>query len=245
MNLKITLLTATSFILTGLLSPALAQSADAPEIPARVTDFVLAEGPDDHVLGSDDAVQTLIVYASVTCPHCSTWFTDEWPKVQTELVDTGLLRFVFREFPTAPAALAMTGFLMAECAPSEDYMSVIEYQMVEQAQIFKDAQEGRGREAYNKIAKLAGMESDESINACLGNPDMLAHIQDNSLRADLGKVRGVPAFFINGESYGGAQDAKSLIDLITDMDEKGITALPADMVAPEQNHADHSGHNHD
>lgn len=248
MTMKFALITTTALLLSAAVSPAFAQTvdeADAPEVPARVTDFVLAEAPDDHVLGSEDAVQTLIVYASVTCPHCGNWFSKEWPKVQSELVETGLMRFVFREYPTAPAALAMTGFLMAECAPSEDYMDVITYQMNNQEQIFKDAQEGRGREAYDKIAKLAGMDSDESITACLSNPDMLAHIQDNSLRADLGKVRGVPAFFINGVSYGGEQDAETLIALITDMDAKGMTALPAELVAPDAKDEDHSGHAHD
>lgn len=228
------------FLLTGLMAaPAWAQ--DSTEIPARVSDYVFTEAPDDHVLGKDDAVQTIISYASVTCPHCGSWFTEEWPVVKTELVETGLIRFVFREFPTAPAALSMTGFMMANCAPAEDYFEVIEYQMENQAEIFKDAQEGRGREAYNKIAAKAGMMDDDAINACLTNPDMVAHIQDNSARARLGNVKGVPAFFINGQAYQGEQDAKTLIDLIKEMDAKGLTALPDDIVPADP----HAGHNHD
>jgi protein-disulfide isomerase len=226
-------------------APSVAQSdeksAAALELPKLVTDFATVEASDDHAMGSEDAAITLIVWASVTCPHCGTWFSEEWPAVKSELIDTGKLRIVFREFPTAPAQMAMTGFLLAECAPFTDHMDVIEYQMENQDAIFKDASEGRGREAYNKIANLAGMEDDEAITACLRNPDMLAHIQTNSDRARAAKVKGVPAFFINGEAYKGASDAESLVDLISEMDEKGLSSLP-EGIKPADTHA---GHSHD
>ncbi len=233
---------AATTALTPLVSFAQDKSgAPAVDLPAHVTDFALTEAPDDHVIGSEDAALTLIVWASITCSHCGNWFSNEWPAVKADLVETGKLRVVFREFPTAPAQLAMTGFLLAECAPSADYMSIIEYQMENQEQIFKDASEGRGRETYNKIAKLAGMEDDDAITACLRNPDMVAHIRDNSDRASVANVRGVPAFFINGEAYEGASDAETLVDLITEMDEKGLSALPAGIKST----TDHTGHAHE
>jgi len=101
--------------------------------------FALSEAPDDHVIGSDTAPITMIGYFSVTCPHCSDWFTNEWPSVKKELVEAGKMRFILRELPTAPAQLSMIGFMMAECAPAEDYYKVIEYQMENQKQIFKQA----------------------------------------------------------------------------------------------------------
>lgn len=218
----------------GLLSsPVIASAQDTGELPPRVTDFVFTEAPDDHVLGSEDAALTLIIWASVTCPHCSNWFTNEWPIVKSELVETGLLRVVFRQFPTAPGALSMAGFQLAECAPMEDYFSIIEYQMEQQANILKAAQEGRGAEAYGEIAKLAGMTSNEAMSSCLKNPDITAHIVDNASRAKLAKIKGVPGFIINGQIYKGKQDAKSLVKLITEMDEKGLSSLPKETKAKE------------
>jgi len=238
-------------VIAGLMSTTvLAQTPTEAEIeiPARINETVFVEAPDDHVLGDDLAVQTMIVYASVTCPHCSGWFTEEWPTIKKDLVDAGIMRFVFREFPTAPAELSLTGFMLAECGPTESYFDLIEYQMENQKNIFEEAKEGRAREAYDKIAAMASMDNQDAIAACLSNPDMIAHIQDNGLRANLGKVRGVPAFFINGESYNGPQDAQSLVDLITQMDEKGVTALPAEFVQSEDAPHAHdatSGHTHE
>lgn len=229
---------ATVFSILG--SPLSASAQNSNEFPARVTDFVFTEAPDDHAIGSHQAATTLIIWASVTCSHCANWFTKEWPKVKRELVETGKLRVVLREFPTAPGSLSMAGFQLAKCAPSEDYFSIIEYQMQQQDNILKAAKEGRGAEAYRRIAELAGMKTNEAMASCLRNPDITAHIVDNANRAKLANIKGVPGLLINGQLYTGRQDAKTLIKLITEMDKKGISALPTSRNPADQ----HRGQSH-
>lgn len=233
-------LTALTLATSLFCAPFSAIAQDSVELPARVTDYALTEAPDDHVVGSEEAALTLIIWASVTCPHCANWFSKEWPLVKSELVETGKLRVVLREFPTAPGNLSMAGFRLAECAPTEDYVSIIEYQMEQQGNIFKAAQEGKGEEAYSKIAVLAGMATNEAMTSCLRNPDITAHIIDNASRANLAEIKGVPAFLINGQSYKGNSDAESLIELINDMEKKGISALPKDIEPADA----HAGHDH-
>ncbi len=114
-------------------------------------------------------------------------------------------------------------------------MSIIEYQMQNQKAIFNAAKEGRAPEVFTEIAKLAGMETNDAITTCLKNPDISAHIADSINRAKLAEVKGVPAFLINGETYKGPQDAKSLIALINDMDEKGLSVVPAGRKPSEPN----------
>jgi len=196
----------------------------APQLPAP--DFVFTEAPDDHVVGDEFAPITIITYASVTCSHCGNWFTNIWPEVQSQLVDTQKIRFVLREFPTAPSALSMTGFAMAQCAPEEDYMSVIEYQMENQEKIFEQARAGEGKAAYAKVAKIAGLKNDAEISACLSNPSATDHINLSLRRAEAAGVKGVPAFFINGEAYKGDQSAKALTKLVNTMLETGSSSLP-------------------
>ena len=95
-------LTAFSTLFMVAFSPASAIAQDQPvdPLPAQVTDFATSEAPDDHTLGSEDAAITMIVWASVTCPHCANWFANDWPIVKRDLVETGKMRFIFREFPT-------------------------------------------------------------------------------------------------------------------------------------------------
>ena len=198
-------------------------------VTPRDVPFALAEAPDDHVMGSDKAPITMIVWASITCGHCSDWFTNEWPTIKKELIEPGKLRFVFRELPTAPAQLAMVGFMMTECAPTEDYFDIIEYQMENQKSIFAAAEKGEARAEYDKIGKLAGLETEEDINACLSDKDKLGHIHSNNERATGAQVKGVPAFYINGDTYTGKQDAETLTKLILSMNKKGQSQLPTTM----------------
>jgi len=240
--MRISLLPSISFTLFGLaIAPlAFAQSTPLPkaneaqndasalveETQAPEIDFIFDESPDDHVIGSETAPLTMISYASVTCGHCGNWFSNEWPDIREALVETGKLRFVLRPLPTPPAILSMTGFIMGECAPDEDYFEVIQYQMENQTAIFEAAQAGQGQEAYAKVGALAGLNSDEEINACLSDPTHMSALQRAGARADAANVQGVPAFYVNGETYKGKQDAATIIALIEEMTEKGLSSLP-------------------
>ena len=199
---------------------------DNPELTVDTVEYTLTEAPDDHVLGDDKAPITMIVYASVTCSHCADWFTNQWPAVKKDLVDDGKIRFVLRPLPTPPAQMSMVGFMMAECAPKEDYFDVVQYQMENQLMMFKQAEIGKVREEYDKVARLAGLEDEAAIQACFQDLEKLKHIHTNGDRATAAKVQGVPAFFINGDNYKGDQSADALTKLILEMSEKGQSKLP-------------------
>ena len=199
---------------------------DNPELTVDTVEYTLTEAPDDHVLGDDKAPITMIVYASVTCSHCADWFTNQWPAVKKDLVDGGKIRFVLRPLPTPPAQMSMVGFMMAECAPKEDYFDVVQYQMENQLMMFKQAEIGKVREEYDKVARLAGLEDEAAIQACFQDLEKLKHIHTSGDRATAAKVQGVPAFFINGDNYKGDQSADALTKLILEMSEKGQSKLP-------------------
>lgn len=192
-------------------------------------DFVLSEAPQDRVIGKTTAPVTMIVYASVTCPHCADWFSNEWPDVKKDLVETGKLRVIFRPFPTAPAQLSMLGFVIAECAEGASYFDVIEYQMENQESIFEQAKAGKGRQAYAAVAKTAGLDDEEALEACLTDETNLEPIHLSTERAQAGKIHGVPAFLINGDIYSGGQEAKALVKLIDEMNAQGLSKLPSNI----------------
>jgi protein-disulfide isomerase len=185
--------------------------------------FALNEAPDDHVLGSNKAPITFIVWASVTCPHCSDWFINEWPAFNTILVQTGKVRFIFRELPTQPAQLAMLGFMMAECAPSEKYFDLIEFQMLNQKEMFEMASKGEALSFYKKIGKMSGLKDDNDINVCMQTKEKFDHIMNNGKRAQNAGVSGVPSFYINGRNYNNELDAINLISLVEKMIERGTS----------------------
>ena len=189
-------------------------------------DYVFTEAPEDHVLGDEQAPITMIVYASVTCSHCSDWFTNQWPVLKKELIESGKIRFVLRALPTPPIELSMAGFMIAECAPAENYFDVIQYQMENQSIILGQAKIGKAREEYDKVARLSGLKDDAAVNACFADASKLGHIHKSGARATASDIKGVPAFYINGDPYKGDQKSDALIKLIMDMDKKGLSKIP-------------------
>jgi len=210
------------------LTPEQQAQQQAYEAAVANIDHALTEAPDDHVIGDVKAPATIITYASVTCPHCSDWFTNQWPGVKKDLVDTGKIRFIFREFPTAPAQLAMAGFLIANCADETKFFDNIVAQMVAQKDIMDAAAAGKGQETYLEIAQKAGLKDQAAMDACFTDKAGFDQINRSMLRAEAAGVDAVPSFFINGERYKGDQSVKALASQIAAANAGGITALPKD-----------------
>lgn len=190
-------------------------------------DYIFTESPDDHVLGAEDAAITVIGYASVMCPHCADWFTNEWDTFKTDQIESGNVRFVFREIPTDPSDLAMIGFLMANCAPEDKYFDHIVYQMKNQEEIVAEVVAGRGMELYDELGAKADLADRDAIQACFADQSGVKRINRSILRARAGGFTGVPAFYINGEKFTKEATAENLAQAIDELMVGGVSAMPA------------------
>ena len=75
-------------------------------------------------LGSDNSESIIVEYASLTCPHCATFHGDVFPRIKSELIDTGKVKYIFRDYPIDP--LAMAGSMIAHCSGDTMYFGVID-----------------------------------------------------------------------------------------------------------------------
>jgi protein-disulfide isomerase len=196
---------ASHFIEIAKADPAAtAQTPATTPPPADAT--LLAElqkpGPaGDIILGSDKAPVTVIEYASMTCPHCAHFSETTFPELKKRYIDTGKVRFIFREFPFDKVAAA--AFMLARCAGKEGgperYMAVVETLFAKQEQWVND----QPLEPLENIAKQLGF-SDASFKACLTNQQVLDGIEAVRDRAvDKLGVNSTPTFFVNGKKVVG------------------------------------------
>jgi protein-disulfide isomerase len=149
-----------------------------------------AEG--DMAMGPDTAKVTIVEYASASCPHCANFYKTTFPELKKDYIDTGKIRFIFREFPHNQPALA--AFMLARCAPKEKYFPLVDMFFTEQDTWLEAPLEG-----LQKIAQLAGFTK-ESFDACLKNEAVakgIIAVRDQAEK-DFG-VDSIPTFFINGE----------------------------------------------
>lgn len=210
-----------SIVALSLLIATPALFAAAPAFTAPASDghdhpaptFVYAEAPTDRVIGTADADHNLIIYASNVCPHCGSWFANDWPVLKSDLIETGKLRVIFRPLPSQPIQLSVTGFLMAECAPDNNYMTVIEDQFARQDTILKavNANDGEAIKAeYDAVAKVAGLSDPAAIAACLADETHMSALQTSADRAGAAGIQNIPSFIFNGTVMSGASDADAI-----------------------------------
>ncbi len=147
----------------------------------------------DIVLGSADAPVTIIEYASMTCPHCAQFQAKTFPQLKERYIDTGKVRYIFREFPLDP--LAAGAFMLARCADKDKYMSIIDLFFGTQREWVVP----NPLQPLFNVAKQAGY-NEETFNACLKNQQILDGIQNvRDHAAKVLNVESTPTFFINGK----------------------------------------------
>ncbi|WP_029087795.1 DsbA family protein [Brevundimonas aveniformis] len=148
--------------------------------------------PGDMAMGRADAPVTVVEYASVTCGHCAAWQHDVWPEFKRRFVDTGRVRFVFRELPTPPVELASAGFILARCAGPDHYFDVVHDLMHEQRAVFQAP-----------LAQLLAIGARHGVTeaefrACLSDPAQSNALNARVEAASARGVTGTPTFFVNG-----------------------------------------------
>jgi protein-disulfide isomerase len=203
---------AASAMLGSLADIAVANAAEVPKPDGNVDmSAVLKPGSlPEMVLGKEDAKVTIVEYMSMTCPHCAHFATTTFPEIKKNYIDTGKARFIIREFPFDPRAAA--AFMLARCAPPEQYFPMVE--MLFKQQAAWAATDVDGRAALLQMAKLAGFTED-SFTKCLTNQKLLDDV--NAVRERGAKEFGVnatPTFLINGKRYAGDMSVDTMSALI-------------------------------
>jgi len=179
----------------ALIAPAAAQQVEGLMDPGPLS---------DQVLGAAEAPVTVIEYASMTCPHCAHFSETTFPEFKKRYIDTGKVRFIFREFPLDP--LAAAGSMLARCAGDGKYFPMVETLFHEQ----KTWAVQKPLPPLLAIAKQAGF-TQQSFDECLANQQLLTNLEEQRTRATQKfNVNSTPTFFINGKTVRGALTPEEL-----------------------------------
>ncbi len=149
----------------------------------------------DITLGPADAKITVVEYASMTCPHCAHFANEIFDDFKKKYIDSGKVRFIFREFPLDNLAAAVS--MLARCAGGDKAMPLVETYYAKQPD-WAFAQGNPVPKLFD-IAKQAGF-TQETFDKCLTDQKLLDQITAQRTRAsDTFGVNATPTFFINGK----------------------------------------------
>ena len=184
--------------LLPIVSPARAQGANVGEL--------MVAGPlGDVALGSADAKVTVIEYASLTCSHCATFHERTLPAFKAKYVDTGKVRYILRDFPLDPLAIA--GTMLSRCAGPERYHAMTDLLFQTQKTW---AFAPKPVDALLSTVRQAGF-TQESFETCLKDQKIYDGVLAVKNRAvDTFAVSSTPTFFVNGQRQTGALSLEEL-----------------------------------
>lgn len=175
--------TAAALTFAAFGGPVLAQ--DAPAVP-------------DMVLGNPDAKVTVIEYASFTCPHCSNFAGNQFKQIKANYIDTGLVKFIFREVYFDRFGLWAS--MIARCGGDMRFFGITE--MLFERQTEWAAGEPAAIAAnLRAIGKSAGLD-DASLDACMADADQaqaLVNWYEENRQAD--NIEGTPQFKVQDVKY--------------------------------------------
>ena len=194
----------------GSLDVAFAQRKPAapPSGPISSEELMQAGPLGEMTMGAENAPVTIIEYASMTCPHCAHFHETTLPELKKRYIDTGKVRFIFREFPFDP--LAAGAFMLARCTDKDKYFPLIDALFSQQNKWAVQ----QPIEPLFAVAKQAGYTK-ESFEACLANQDVLKGIEWVRNRgAEKFGVDSTPTFFVNGTKHKGALSIDELAKII-------------------------------
>ncbi len=175
--------------------------------PAPVATPAMFAAP-EYAMGDARAKVTVIEYASASCPHCARFDINQFPGFKARYVDTGKVRYIFREFLTAPEELAAAGFLLARCPGEAHYWSVVEAVFNAQNEIYA-THDVQG--VFNRIGKSVGL-TPAQVDACLSDKAAVAALNARMNDAiNKQHISETPSFLINGQLFKG--DPKKEVDL--------------------------------
>jgi protein-disulfide isomerase len=150
--------------------------------------------------GSATAKNVVEEWFSFTCPHCARFAEDVYPEIKTKLIDTGKLRWVFREFTRNK--LDMAAGMVARSLPPSRYLPFVDALFAGQAE-WAFNQQADPMDELAKMAALAGMPRDSFDKVTNDDALRTAMLAAQTEAEQKYNIDSTPTFIINGKAQSG------------------------------------------
>ena len=185
---------------SGAESHAASGTATASDTATTMEEAPQDGGIVEMTLGAEDAPVTLVEYASFTCPHCANFHMNQLKQLKAEYVDTGKVRFIYRDVYFD--RIGLWASMLARCE-TDRFFGVADLIYSKQDEWLSSRDPVVLADNLRKLGKVAGLEEGR-IDACLQDADkakaLVAWFEENSAADD---VRATPTIVIDGKKIDG------------------------------------------
>src|SRR5512142_1740379 len=72
------------------------------------------------MLGSENASKTVVIFSDFECPFCGEFARQTFPAIKAKYIDTGQMRFVYKQFPLSVHEHSNDAALASLCAQDQN-----------------------------------------------------------------------------------------------------------------------------
>ena len=155
-------------------------------------------------LGNANAKVVVVEFSDYQCPFCERAYSDTYPQIKKEYIDTGKIKYVVKDFPLPFHTEADEAAEAAGCAfkqGSDKFWLMHDKLFVAQSAWAGNA---NPKEIFKTYAKDLGLNT-ASFNSCLDSGENKQEVQQDISQGSSYGVSGTPTFYINGVGVVGAQ----------------------------------------
>jgi protein-disulfide isomerase len=194
----------------------LKSSGTAPAAATGTPTTVADDGFRGYTLGSDSAPVEITEYLDFECPVCASFTVIQMPTIKEQLVNTGKVRWRYRDFPLPIHKYSRFSAHAAQCAGAQGRFFEMHDQLFYHHQW---AQTGRDpTRLFRDLAKDAGVDL-TAYDQCMEAGQYAQRIEFSRQEGDQLVVDGTPTFFVNGKKLSfrrlpTSDDFKTVVDSV-------------------------------
>lgn len=167
---------------------------------------------EERALGAPDAPVTLIEYSDYQCPFCRLFALSTLPELNKQLVQTGKLRIIWRDFPLRSYPSAVRAAHAAHCAADQNMYWQMHDQLFADANQFS-ASHDADFALFRQMAGKVGLNV-EQFMSCMESRKYLKRITEEVVNDRALDIDATPAYVLNGEVLRGLYPATTWVRMI-------------------------------
>jgi len=179
-------------------TPQPIQQSPQPSAPQIFTISI----DDEPVKGNPDAPVTVVEFSDFQCPFCSRFFEQTLPLIEKNYIDTGKIKFVYKDLPLDNLhPNARSAHIAAECADEEGKFWEYHDVLFQKQAVWQRLASSDLDITLSQFAVDLGMQA-ASFESCMESQDIADEVNQDTLEAARYGTTGTPTFFIGTEKDG-------------------------------------------
>lgn len=173
----------------------------APTQPSPQAKIAISIG-NSPVMGNSTASITMVEFSDFQCPFCGAFFSQTFPQVEKNYIDSGKIRFVFKNMPlTSIHPNALEAALAAQCANEQGKFWEYHDWLFTNQNSWVNLNNTDVAKSFKQYASMLGLDTN-SFNSCLSSEKYSTAVNKDEQDGTIYGVTGTPTFFIGNDQKG-------------------------------------------